>query len=181
MSNKFFTSDQHFDHERIITLCNRPFANKEEMNEEMIKRWNERVKPTDHIYILGDLFFSKDEEFIRKTLARLNGGKTLVPGNHDHDPAIRIFREKFEVTPLKRIKVEGYPDIVLCHYPMISWDKSHFGTWQLFGHHHGNGKGYGNDPAALPIRRKQQMDVGVDTNNFYPYSIEEIKQKLTTE
>lgn len=180
MSEKFITSDHHFDHERIITLCNRPFANKDEMTEVMVQKWNERVKPVDHVYHLGDFILSKDEDFIRKLLSRLNGMITLIAGNHDHDPALRIIKEKFQVVSMKTLKVDGFPNITLCHYPMISWDKSHFGTWQLYGHHHGNEKGYGDDPGILPIRKNQQMDCGVDTNNFYPYSLDEIKTKLTS-
>ena len=57
-------------------------------------------------------------------------------------------------------------NIICCHYMMKIWPKSHYNSWQLFGHSHGgmNGRTEG-----------KQMDVGVDTNNFYPYSFEEIK------
>ena len=55
--------------------------------------------------------------------------------------------------------------IVLCHYCMRVWPKSHYGSWQLFGHSHGGLPGVG-----------KQMDVGVDTNSYYPYSLGEIKE-----
>ena len=50
----FFTSDTHISHHNIIKYCNRPFANAKEMDAEMIKRWNEKVKLDDTIYHLGD-------------------------------------------------------------------------------------------------------------------------------
>lgn len=50
----FFTSDNHFSHTAIVGYCERPFRDVEEMNEEMVRRWNEVVRPTDHVYHLGD-------------------------------------------------------------------------------------------------------------------------------
>jgi len=50
---------------------------------------------------------------------------------------------------------------------MRTWPKSHYNTWQLFGHSHGKLKGIG-----------KQLDVGVDTNNFYPYTFEQLKEKM---
>ena len=53
-SNIFFTSDTHFHHDNIIRFCNRPFKDVYHMDEELIKRWNEKVGPDDIIYHLGD-------------------------------------------------------------------------------------------------------------------------------
>ena len=51
------------------------------MNEVMIGKWNDRVKGTDTVYIVGDMFFRcSDAETILK---RLKGKKRLVIGNHD--------------------------------------------------------------------------------------------------
>ena len=64
-------------------------------------------------------------------------------------------------------KIEGQY-IVICHYAMKTWAKSHYNSWQLFGHSHGELKGVG-----------KQMDIGVDTHNFYPYSFNEIKRIMS--
>lgn len=77
----FFTADTHFGHANILKLCGRPFDTIEEMNEKMIDNWNDRVKGTDTVYIVGDMFFRcSDAETILK---RLKGKKRLVIGNHD--------------------------------------------------------------------------------------------------
>ena len=51
----FFTSDHHFGHTNILKFCNSPFNSIEQMNEELIKRWNEKIGPDDEVYHLGDL------------------------------------------------------------------------------------------------------------------------------
>ncbi len=78
----FFTSDTHFSHARIIELSNRPFRDVQHMNEMLIKNWNDRVGPDDHVYHLGDVALGSFEDSI-KCVARLNGIKHLVVGNHD--------------------------------------------------------------------------------------------------
>jgi len=70
-----------------------------------------------------------------------------------------------------RFKRNGHTyHFVLSHYAMRVWNKSHHGSIMLYGHSHGtldaDGK-YGNT-----------CDVGLDTNNFYPYHIEEIIDKF---
>ncbi len=77
-----FTSDTHFFHERVIQYSNRPFKDKEEMNEFMIQQWNRKVSPQDTIYHLGDFSFASKEK-TERVLQRLNGKKILVLGNHD--------------------------------------------------------------------------------------------------
>ena len=64
----FFTSDTHFDHARIIELCNRPFSSVEEMNETMIERWNARVKPHDVVWHLCDFTLKGAETADRKSV-----------------------------------------------------------------------------------------------------------------
>jgi len=53
-SKIWFTSDHHFGHKNIIEFSKRPFANVEEMNAELVKRWNERIAKEDKVYHLGD-------------------------------------------------------------------------------------------------------------------------------
>lgn len=78
----FVIADTHFNHKNIIDYCNRPFKDVEDMNETMIKNWNETVSNTDVVIHLGDVAFGNKED-AKKILGRLNGRKILIRGNHD--------------------------------------------------------------------------------------------------
>ena len=80
---KFYTSDLHFGHKNIIKYENRPFNSVEEMDEELIRRWNNKVGKNDEVYILGDFAFASGRR-VNELLDRLNGRKYLLRGNHDH-------------------------------------------------------------------------------------------------
>jgi calcineurin-like phosphoesterase family protein len=78
----WFTADLHLGHRNIIDYCNRPFATVEQMNETIVARWNERVAPEDTAWLLGDVAMGRLDKTL-PLLARLNGRKYLVAGNHD--------------------------------------------------------------------------------------------------
>lgn len=82
MTYKWFTSDLHFGHQRIIELCNRPFRDVADMNDQLVGRWNDVVEDTDSVYILGDLAMGSIKESLA-LVKTLKGNKFLVPGNHD--------------------------------------------------------------------------------------------------
>ena len=85
----WFTSDTHFNHLNMLSFKNedgspvRPFRSLREMNETIIDNWNTRVKPSDIIYHLGDVFFGSKDDF-EQLWPRLNGKKRLIVGNHDN-------------------------------------------------------------------------------------------------
>jgi len=79
---EWIISNTHFGHEKIIGYCNRPFKNVGQMDETLVSRWTNRVKPGDIIYHLGDVGFTNGD-FLQKVLGRLPGKKILVTGNHD--------------------------------------------------------------------------------------------------
>ena len=156
----FFTGDEHFGHANIIKYCDRPFKSVEEMDEEIIKRHNEVVGSEDSVYHVGDFMMGSGFEKFEFYRRRLNGSHIFILGNHDRWC-------KYPIPSILDEKIEGQ-DITLFHYAMRVWNKSHHGSWQLFGHSHGK----------LPPIGKQ-LDVGVDTHNFYPYSFEEIKEIMS--
>ena len=82
----YITSDLHFYHKNIIKYCpkSRPFSCEEEMNEIIVKNWNDKIGKNDSVYILGDVSFGKPSATIQ-LLNRLNGRKKLIVGNHDTD------------------------------------------------------------------------------------------------
>lgn len=163
----WFTSDTHYGHANIMKYSNRPFSSVKEMDESMIARWNSRVAPGDTVYHLGDFAFAKRRETVEAILQRLQGNKFLILGNHDKD-SVRKAQGFVQITPHKEIKV-GDQKIVLNHYAMKVWNRSHHGAWQLYGHSHGT---LPNDPG------KMHFDVGVDCWNYCPISFEQVAEEM---
>jgi calcineurin-like phosphoesterase family protein len=178
MSEIFFTSDNHFGHRNILTLgTGRPFADLDEMQEALIACHNATVKPTDTVYFLGDMFWrTMDPVNASVILTRLQGKKHYIWGNHEElFEKHPILLEKFEtVSQYKHINQpgppKGLPGIFLCHYAMRTWYKSHQGYWHLYGHSHGGLSNTNPDDTGY-----LSMDIGVDTHNYYPWSLDEIK------
>lgn len=177
MSSTFFVSDTHFGHANIIKHSHRPFTDVEQMNEMMIKSWNETVQLNDEVWHLGDFTFLQYTPF-RLLLARLNGRINVVLGNHDKVIASNIAgltsahgsgRSRPLLTSVqhyKELKVEGR-FIVLFHYGQRVWNKSHHGSIMLYGHSHGT-----LPPHGLSV------DVGVDckeiTLEYRPIGLDEV-------
>jgi len=162
---EWFTADTHFGHARVIELARRPFASLAEMDETLIARWNERVAPGDHVYHLGDFAFADHNLY----LPRLNGEKRLIRGNHDHSNRIRKAEGWRAIDDMLAIETDGVA-IVLCHYGLRVWKRSHRGALHFYGHSHG----------SLP-GDSQSIDVGVDCWDFRPVSLAEIKVRLATQ
>lgn len=167
----YFISDTHFNHKNIIEYSDRPYSNLEEMTEAYISNWNDRVTKHDVVYHLGDFALSygkKHEKLIDDILARLNGQKFLIVGNHDRKEVLNNSRWT-HVCDYKRIKVDiggVNKNIVLFHYPIRSWRGIHRGDWHLHGHSHGSLHDYGG----------KVLDVGVDAvANHKPISLDEVK------
>lgn len=163
-----FTSDTHFGHANIIRYSNRPFASVEDMDEVLIRNWNARVRPDDEIWHLGDLTF-RDDKGAGALLRRLNGRKHLVWGNHDSQ-RVRALKEWESSQPYAELALDGRK-IVLLHYGLRVWNKSHHGALHFYGHSHG----------SLPGDR-QSCDVGVDNPfcGYAPWSLPEIDRHLAT-
>lgn len=178
--NIWFTSDTHFGHNNIIKYCNRPFTSVEEMDEHLIQSWNQLVNVDDLIICGGDFSLCNTKK-TKSVLSQLNGNKILIRGNHEKsvlgNKETRDFfnggiYDLLNITIIDDEVEYGFQDIILCHYPMLTWDKSHRGSWQLFGHVHGM---LDNNPALSP----NQMDIGVDSHNFKPISYQEVKEQIT--
>jgi calcineurin-like phosphoesterase family protein len=165
--NTWFTSDTHFGHARIIDYCKRPFKDVEEMDAELIRRWNAVVKPGDTVYHLGDFALAKVAKKVPGYLERLNGQIHLIYGNHDAKQ-LKSLEGFADVKAYKEIKV-GEQNIILCHYAFRVWNKSHYGSWNLHGHSHGSLK---------RDFKMKQLDVGVDCWNYAPISFEEVAREM---
>lgn len=83
MRKTFFTGDLHFGHKNVLTFDNRPFATVDEMDAELIRRWNNKVGKGDLVYVLGDLIWKSRNNDAPALIKSLNGQIILIKGNHD--------------------------------------------------------------------------------------------------
>lgn len=150
----FWTADEHLGHKNIIKYCNRPFKSIEEMDDTIIRRHNEVVGEKDVVIHGGD--FTMKNAPAQEYIKRLQGKHLFLQGNHDKWLTF--------AAQIHHMRVEKQ-DIIICHYAMRTWHKSHFNSWQLFGHSHGTLEPQG-----------KQWDIGVDNNNFFPLSFDQIKE-----
>lgn len=175
MGQLFFTSDHHFGHANIIRFCNRPFQSVEEMNEVMIRKWNEKISKGDDVYHLGDFALNSAEE-LTEILDQLNGNIHLIVGNHEASALNK--RKRFAwVKEYYELKVKdpecsnGVQRIILFHYAMRTWRGASRGNWHLYGHSHN----------TLPDWEDSLcFDIGVDAHDFYPLSYDEVKAIMKT-
>jgi calcineurin-like phosphoesterase family protein len=192
----WFTSDTHFWHKAIVRYCNRPIPPLSQenddptqevqvMNEWLIQRWNARIRPEDDVWHLGDFFFCGKEKAVA-ILERLNGKKHWILGNHDYGLAKKVeafFEEPPRNYKFLRVNLPYEDDegnnqqysqpIILCHFPILSWDGMAHGSWHLHGHCHGSIDSTWN-------RTGLRMDVGVDAElvNWQPINLVEIQTRM---
>ena len=144
----YFTSDLHFYHNKIMQYSPafRNYNNFEEMNEALIKIWNDTVKEKDTVYNLGDFSMSSNIKKIIEVAKRLNGKHILILGNHDYP-----IKKKKDFL-MQELKDDGNPifadirdykflklpeeNFALSHYPMASWEEQQHGSIMLHGHLH---------------------------------------------
>ena len=153
----WFTADEHYGHPRIREYCGRPFCSVSEMDEEIIRRYNEVVGDDDTVIHAGDFTLRPSLKESQKYISQLKGKHIFLRGSHDKWTKKLNCHEIFELT------IDGQY-IVVCHYAMRVWPRSHYNSWQLFGHSHGR---------LEPIGK--QMDVGIYCHRFYPVSFEQVK------
>lgn len=190
LENIWFFSDPHFGHKNICRgvsewnltgthQSTRDFQTVEEMNEAIVTNLNSLIKPQDVAWCLGDWSFGGHEN-IKIFRNRLNCKRiNLIFGNHDQhiEPINSVYRELFDSCQYVKnlsYKIDsgisgkfGKTKLFLSHYSHQVWNQSHHGVIHLFGHSHGSIKGIG-----------KSMDVGMDTNNLYPYHLDEIIEKM---
>ena len=181
----FVASDLHFSHRNILQYCPHRRLGKDmptdedevntmvtTMNELIVRNWNSLIRPNDEVWILGDVCMGQMIH-APKWIRQLNGKKHLVKGNHDKTLAkLPEFDDMF--ASVQNYKELGfrYKDkkhmICMSHFPMASWNFMNQGGLMLHGHLHGS-------HCAVTGRIK---DVGIDTNNLYPYLLDTVVEEL---
>lgn len=167
MANIFLISDTHFGHAKILTfekpdgtLMRPEFSCVEEMDEFMVQEWNKVVYPSDKVYHLGDVAMYKRDLPI---MARLNGHKRLVRGNHDDHP-MKLYTPYFDEIYGSRI----LHDLMLSHIPLHpeSVKKNY---WCVHGHVHNNVPQGHFGPRFY--------NVSVEHTGYRPLALEDVRQR----
>lgn len=179
----FLVSDTHFGHAGVCRFTRndgvtklRPWDSAEEMDEAMVKAWNDRVRPNDKVYHLGDVVINRKA---LPTLARLNGDKVLIRGNHD------IFRDDEYRTYFRELRAYHVMNgLILSHIPVHEASLGRFGC-SIHGHLHANRvmKARGVDARTGDILYSDEIDpryynVSVEQTDFAPILFEDVLKKI---
>lgn len=181
----WLVSDTHFGHAGVCRFLRedgsklRPWTDPNEMDEEMIKRWNERVKPTDKVYHLGDVVINRR---CLPTLGRLNGDKVLIRGNHD------IFRDTEYTQYFRELRAYHVMDgMILSHIPVHESSMGRFGT-NIHGHLHAGRvkKARGVDARTGVVLYSDEVDVRyhcvcVEQTDYAPILFEDVIKRIKDE
>lgn len=161
----FFIGDEHYAHNRIIKYCNRPFKDYKEMDEVIIARNNEVVGDSDTVIHAGDFIPFKDYNSstscdAQSYISRLKGSHVFLRGSHDN--WMKSLANRFHEIWEKNI--DGHY-LVVCHFAMHAWGRSHYNSWHLYGHSH--------HELNLPGKRHC---ISVENTDYYPLSFDQIKE-----
>lgn len=182
----FLTSDTHFGHAGVCRFTEadgvtkiRPWTDPDEMDEEMIKRWNATVRPNDKVYHLGDVVINRKS---LSTLARLNGDKVLIRGNHD------IFRDDEYRVYFRELRAYHVMNgMILSHIPLHEASLGRFGV-NIHGHLHSGRvkKARGIDAKTGSTLYSTENDVRyhcvcVEQTDFTPILFEDVIKRIEAE
>ncbi len=163
----YYVSDTHFGHSGLLSARMarpRPFTSIEEHDEALIAAWNNRIRPGDTVWHLGDFAYGCSAARCREVFSRLHGIKHLVRGNHD---AARTTSLPWASQQDRATVTDRRVTFVLDHYAHRTWNGSHRGVLHLYGHSHGSLPGTG-----------ASLDVGVDCWAWRPVTTPEILEAL---
>ena len=175
----FFIADLHFGHGNCLKFDARPWDTIDEMDAAIIKKWNRKVRPEDHVYVLGD-FAYKNRTPVREYTGKLHGHIHLIRGNHDkRSPEYEDCFE--EVVDYKEMTVEAYGErypVIMSHYFMPFYHAHHHDAIMLHGHTHRTMESVIEEQLKEDIRRQgvrcEAYNVGCMWQAFEPQTLEEI-------
>jgi len=175
----FLVSDTHFGHAGVCKFLRddgtklRPWNDPDEMDEEMVKRWNETVRPNDKVYHLGDVVINRKALGIMR---RLNGDKVLIRGNHD------IFRDEEYREHFRELRAYHVMNgMILSHIPLHPESLSRFGT-NIHGHLHSNRvMQTGFKGKKLDVVDTRYHCVCVEQTDFRPILLDDVYKRIIKE
>ena len=186
MPATFLVSDTHFGHAGVCRFTKadgvtkiRPWNDPDEMDEEMVRRWNDVVRPNDKVYHLGDVVINRKS---LKAMARLNGDKVLIRGNHD------IFRDEEYREYFRELRAYHVLNgMILSHIPVHEASIGRFGT-NIHGHLHTSRvkKARGVDARTGTVLYSDENDVRyhcvcVEQTDFAPILLEDVYKRILAE
>lgn len=157
----WLTSDTHFFHRNIISYCNRPYADVDEMNEGLIANWNAVVAPDDEVFHLGDFAFGAFTK-VASIASRLNGNKHLILGNHDRHTKTAFRDIGLDPTKCFSTSYESLGRVLMVHKPPRPEDAEKYDV-VLCGHVHSDW-----------VVRGNCINVGVDVWDMAPVDLASI-------
>ena len=179
MSKIFITSDTHFGHDREFLWGPRGFTNYKDHDEEVIRRWNEVVQEDDIVYHLGDVMLGDNNHGI-ECLKRLKGQIKIIPGNHDTNARIAIYKTlpNVEVLGLAELLKYRKYNFYLSHHPTMTsnLEKAPYLRMHLinlYGHTHQQSNFY----MSMPY----MFHVGMDSNNCTPVLLDDAIEMMKEE
>lgn len=155
-------SDAHFDHERIIGYCKRPFYSIRQMNHELRENWNDTVKENGIVYYLGDIGFGRHRRPIDYWLGKLSGEIFYIRGNHDCD----VITKATVIPDRYGIEYSGHK-FLLMHHPHRPFG---YDGWIIHGDKHNNNlKNY-----PLINQKNKTVNVCAELVNYTPLSLDKL-------
>ena len=179
----FFTSDLHFGHENVLQFDGRPFKTVQEMDEELIRRWNNKVEKGDLVYVLGDFIWKTETNEAAAIIKKLNGQIILIRGNHDRflksAPAKKYIAGIKDYDDICVKLAEATPKrVILCHYFIPFYNGHRHNAIHLHGHSHNTEEHYMELGIIQAINSAgfnvQIYNVGCMHWNYEPVTLDEI-------
>lgn len=184
----FYAADLHLRHRSMPRyetahggIANVP-QTVEERDQTIISNWNATVSRNDVVWLLGDVAYAPEDEFIR-LMRQLNGHKHIVMGNHDKTWVRKLNEthkgDVLEVCDYAKV-TDGGRKVILSHYPIAFWDGQHHGSYHLYGHVHGTDEEtlfqeFGRhlvDIGKFPEFRA--VNVGIMLSDYTPRTLDQI-------
>lgn len=162
MKRRFYISDLHLGHESAYNGKwgddSRPFSCAAEADVHMMQEWNKVVRPTDTVYVLGDVALNKHSMAI---LDAMVGRKVLIKGNHDTDKLGKYTKHFADIRGAYQ-----YAGMILTHIPIHPSCVERW-TANVHGHLH-----------SKVIDHPQYFNVSVEQLNYTPIEHTELVNRI---
>lgn len=126
---RYFTSDTHYGHQNIIGFCDRPYADVNHMNVDLVNRAASILAIEDELWHLGDVALGYLDDTLAN-LARIAVDVTLVAGNHDRchpyngtrgERFVHVYRERCQLRELiltnTTLTLSNGAEVNVSHFP----------------------------------------------------------------